>query len=59
MRPSHFHAPALPNKLPDQRPAYDRDGTLIHDGKTWPFTKVLKSLQTHQREELKRRTRNG
>ncbi|QSM04671.1 hypothetical protein PROPHIGD54-2_71 [Mycobacterium phage prophiGD54-2] len=57
MRPSHFHAPGMPNRLPDQRPVYE-NGKLVDDGKTWSFEKVLRNLRKHQREELKRRTRN-
>lgn len=59
MRPSHFHAPGMPNRLPDQRPYKDINGEL-QTGKTMSFPKVLRGmLERRKAEEFKRSKRNG
>lgn len=58
MRPSHFHAPGMPNRLPDQKPYTDING-IKQSGKTVSYQKVLRSLLAHQAEELQLRTRDG
>lgn len=55
MLPGDFHAPGLENRLPDQKPAIDKQGNVLHDGKTWSFQKCLKSLLKHHQDELNSR----
>jgi hypothetical protein len=58
VRPGNFHAAGAPNKLPDQKPVVDKQGKVLHDGKTWSFQKCLRSLRKHHAAEIATRRRD-